>query len=166
MTLEQASLLIIIVPPILFLVIAILIRPPWKIIGFALLAGLVVGGVNMLGDYVAHMLELWKYPFTETVIAPPYMYLNSAIFYGAGIIGLLGWWIRRKWNWKGAIIFLIAFPFLALARDVGGSALTDTSGSLIVWGSGATPYLADFLLWLIMECSGFFLLFGLEKISK
>ena len=166
MSLEQTSLLILIVPPILFLVIAVLIRPPWKIIGCALIAGLVVGGVNMLGDLVANAFGLWHFPFTEAAVAPPYMYLNSVLFYGAGIIGLLGWRIRRKWGWKGAIIFLLVFPFFALARDASGSAIADTSGALIIWGPGGAPYVADFFLWSLMECAGFFTLFGLERMSK
>ena len=166
MPIQQIDLLVIIVPPVLFAVIAALIRPPWKIIGFALLAGLVVGGLNILGDAVAHHFGWWRYPFTRGNIAPLTFYLASALFYGAGIAGLVGWWVRHRFGWRGAAIFLIAFPFFGLGRDFGETRTFKFAGAMIEWGAGFAPYVADFLLWGIAASAGFFTLCLLEKMTR
>jgi hypothetical protein len=166
MSIQQASLLVIIVPPILFVVIAALIRPPWKIIGLALVAGLVVAGLNMAGDALAHHFGWWRYPFTEGSVAPLTFYMASWLFYGAGIVGLVGWWICRRFGWKGAAIFLVAFPFFGLARDFSETSTFKVAQSMIVWGPGFAPYLADFLTWGLAALVGFFTLYLLEKATQ
>jgi hypothetical protein len=163
MSLEQIQLYVLILPPILYAALALWIRPPWRIIGLSLLTGLVVGCLNLLGDTFAYYQGWWHYPFTTADHAPLTFYLAAALFYGAGIIGLVGWWARKRFSWRGGVVLLVVFPLWGLLRDFGGSALYNQTQTMIVWGEGFVPVVADFLLWASAGAAGFFTMVGLEK---
>ncbi len=97
--------------------------------------------------------------------APLTFYLAAALFYGAGIIGLVGWWARRRFGMRGGAILLVVFPLWGILRDFGGSALYNQTQTMIVWGKGFVPVMADFLLWAGAGAAGFFTMYGLEKWS-
>jgi hypothetical protein len=163
MSIGLIQLFVIIFPPILYSALALWIRPPWKVIGLSFITGLVMGCLNLLGDILAHYQGWWIYPFTSANHAPLTFYLGTVIFYGAGIIGLGGWWVRKSFGMRGGLILLMAFPVWGVLRDFGGSALTHQTGTMIVWGAGFVPVLADFTLWGCAGAAGFFTLSGLEK---
>jgi hypothetical protein len=163
MSLEQVQLFVLIFPPVLYAALALWIRPPWRIICLSLLTGLVVGSLNLLGDTFAYYQGWWHYPFTTANHAPLTFYLAAALFYGAGIIGLVGWWARKRFGWRGGVILLVIFPLWGLLRDFGGSALYNPAQTMIVWGEGFVPVAADFLLWAGAGAAGFFTMVGLEK---
>jgi hypothetical protein len=122
-----------------------------------------MGCLNLLGDMLAYSQGWWHYPFTTANHGPLTFYLGTVIFYGAGIMGLVGWWVRKRFGLRGGLILLIAFPLWGILRDFGGTALTDQGGTIIVWESGFAPVLADFLLWGCAGAAGFFIMLGLEK---
>ena len=163
MSLEQVQLFVLIFPPILYAALVVWIRPPWKIIGLSLVTGIVMGSLNLLGDMLAYHQGWWHYPFTTASHAPLTFYLATALFYGAGIMGLVGWWVRRRFGMRGGVILLVVFPLWGLLRDFGGSALYNQAQTMIVWGEGCVPVMADFLLWGSAGAVGFFTLYGLEK---
>jgi len=163
MSLEQVQLYVLILPPILYAALALCIRPPWKIIGLSLVTGFIMGSLNMLGDMLAYSQGWWHYPFTTASHAPLTFYLAAALFYGAGIIGLVGWWARKRFGWRGGATLLVVFPLWGILRDFGGSALYNQAQAMIVWGKGFAPVVADFLLWAGAGAAGFFTMVGLEK---
>ena len=132
-------------------------------IGVSFIAGVVMGCLNLLGDILAYYQNWWHYPFTPENHAPLTFYLGTVIFYGAGIMGLVGWWVRKRFGMRGGVILLIVFPLWGILRDFGGSALTNQTGTMIVWGKGFVPVLADFLLWGCAGAAGFFITLGLDK---
>ncbi len=166
MSLELIQIFVLIIPPILYVALALWTRPPWKVIGFSFVVGLLMGSLNLLGDILAYYQGWWHYPFTSANRAPLTFYLGTVIFYGAGIIGLVGWWVRKRVGIRGGLILLIAFPMWGILRDFAGSALTHQTGTMIVWGKGFVPVLADFLLWGSAGAAGFFVMLVLEKLSK
>lgn len=163
MSLELVQLFVLIFPPILYAGLALWIRPPWRIIGLSLAPGFVMGCLNMLGDMFAYSQGWWHYPFTTANHAPLTFYLATALFYGAGIMGLVGWWARKRFGWRGGAILLVVFPLWGILRDFGGSALYNQTQTMIVWGKGCVPVAADFLLWASAGAAGFFTMVGLEK---
>lgn len=165
MSLEQVQLFVLIFPPILYAALALWIHPPWKIIGLSLVTGLVLGCLNLLGDIFAYYQGWWHYPFTTASHAKLSFYLGTALFYGAGIMGLVGWWARKRFGRRGGIVLLVLFPLWGFLRDFGGSALYNQTQTMIVWGEGFVPGAADFLLWASAGAAGFFTMVGLEKWS-
>ncbi len=165
MSLKLVQLFVLILPPILYSALAFWIRPPWKVIGLSFIAGFVMGSLNLLGDMLAFYQSWWHYPFTTANHAPLTFYLGTVIFYGAGIMGLVGWWARKRFGWRGGVILLVVFPLWGILRDFGGSALYNQTQTMIVWGEGRVPVLADFLLWASAGAAGFFTMAGLVKWS-
>ena len=163
MSLEFVQRIVLILPPILYAGLALWIRPPWKIIGLSFIAGVLMGSLNLLGDMLAYSQGWWHYPFTTANHAPLTFYLATVIFYGAGIIGLVGWWVRKRFGMRGGAIMLVIFPLWGILRDFGGSAFYNQTQTFIIWGKGFVPVLADFLLWGSAGAAGFFTLVGLEK---
>jgi hypothetical protein len=165
MTLGLVQLFVIIFPPILYTGLALWIRPPWKVIGLSFIAGVLMGSLNLLGDILAYYQGWWHYPFTSANHAPLTFYLGTIIFYGAGIMGLVGWWVRKRFDWRGGVILLVVFPLWGILRDFGGTALYNQTQTMIIWGKGFVPIAADFLLCACAGAAGFFTLAGLEKWS-
>ena len=165
MSLELIQLFVMIIPPILYAALALWTRPSWKVIGFSIIAGLVMGCLNLLGDILAYYQGWWQYPFTSANHAPLMFYLGTVIFYGAGVMGLVGWWVRKRFGMRGGLILLTAFPLWGILRDFAGSALTHQTGTMIVWGMGFVPVLADFLLWGCAGAAGFFIMSVMDKLS-
>jgi len=163
MSLEFVQIIVLIIPPILYAGLALWIRPPWKVIGFSFIAGFVMGSLNLLGDILAYYQDWWHYPFTTANHTPLTFYLGSVIFYGAGIMGLVGWWVRTRFGWHGGVILLVVFPVWGILRDFGGAALYNQTQTMIVWGKGLVTVLADFVLWGSAGAAGFFTMTGLEK---
>jgi hypothetical protein len=166
MSLEYIRWYVLIFPPILLAALALWIHPPWKILGLSLIAGIVMGILNLLGDILAYTQGWWRYPFTTENHAPLTFYLGTVLFYGAGIIGLVGWWARKRFGWRGGTVLLIVFPLWGILRDFGSTAFLKQAQAMIVWGKGPASVVADFLLWAIAGAAGFFTLYGLEKLLK
>ena len=163
MSLEFIKLIVLILPPILYAGLALWIRQPWKVIGLSFIAGFVMGSLNLLGDMLAYYQDWWHYPFTNANHAPLTFYLATVIFYGAGIMGLVGWWTRKRFGWRGGVVLLVLFPLWGILRDFGGSALYNHTQTMIVWGKCFIPVVADFLLWASAGAAGFFTMVALEK---
>jgi hypothetical protein len=166
MSLRMINLIVLIVPPVLFAFIAAVLRPGWKVAGLALAAGLFTGGVNLAGDALAHHFGWWRFPFTTGSTAPLIYYLAAGLFYGAGMAGLVGRWVRLRFGWKGASIFLAVFPFFGLGRDFGSTGYFQFAAAMIAWGPGFLPVLMDFLLWGLAISAGFFALVLLERAAQ
>jgi hypothetical protein len=171
MSFQSLNLIVMIIPLIVFVVIAVLIRPPGRVIWLSLLAGLVTAGVNMLADALASHFGWWAFPGSTAVggIGQPSIYLVAWLLYGAGIACLvIGWWVRRKYGWKGVAFFLVALPFFVVLRDFSEAHLPTVS-TMVVWGAGLGPWVADFFTWGIAfsaGCCAFYFLTGTVKRRK
>lgn len=109
--------------------------------------GALIGGVAvtllMVGvDALARERGWWYYPDVSTPYGLPLMYAAAALWYGAGV-ALIGWWLTRRFGWRGLVGLVGAAAILGPVRDYAGAALTGA----IVFGPGTTPALLDAACW-------------------
>jgi len=113
-----------------------------RIVG-ALAGGLAGGLVIALTDFIASLLGLWYYPGITPYTQLEY-YIPAALLYGSGM-ALIGWRINRRFSIKGLMIFILLFGVYGSTRDFIVAATS--SGSVITYGTGTVPVIADYLAW-------------------
>ncbi len=151
-----------VVSPILFVVIALLVRPPGKVVLFALIGGVAFALLNNLSDVVAYWVGWWYFPFASGRYPPLTSYVPSLLIFGAGMVGLGGWWIRRRFGLRSAIVFLPVFAVLGVLRGVWEWVFN--AGSIWVRGPGLVPTLALYFDWLILALVTYIIVFWLDKL--
>ena len=105
MSLEQVRLFVLIFPPIQYAALVLWYNPSCRVIGFSLVTSLVMGSLNLQGDMPAASQGWWHVPFAIGNHAPLMLYLGAALLYCAGIIGLAGWWVRKRFGWRGGFLY-------------------------------------------------------------
>ena len=144
-----------VVPFVVFVYLAFLLfmHPPKEVIIATVTGGLVLGIINALVDLLAYYTSLWHYTASGLLLHLPLpLYLTPIVIYG-GVGYLLTW---RFWNTRAhwfAWLLLIGIPLFGFARDLLDAAVTHSS--YITWDSSLAGPL-DFVLWVAMFYSGFF----------
>jgi hypothetical protein len=154
-----------IVSLILFAVIALFVRPPMKIVVFALIGGVVFAALNMVSDMIAYWADWWRFPFVQDRYPSLMFYIPALFFYGAGVAGLIGWWLRNKFGNRSAIIFLpLVAALVGLVRPIVEWIVK--SGTIMVLRNDVVSYLALYLDCLLLSAVAYLVVLGLERISK
>jgi hypothetical protein len=123
--------------PVLFTVFTLFTRAPARRIAAALAGGVAFAIGNLGWDLLAERTGWWWYPGFRSHV--PLSWYAAAGLSAAGV-GLFGWRVHRRFGTKGVGIFLVAFALLCVIRDY---RVAQTQASLITFGSGLTPWLAD-----------------------
>src|ERR1700730_14885564 len=101
-------------------------RPPKAVIVALLLAGLLVGIINIAFDLLAYYAHWWHYILNGLILHLPLpFYISSVLIYG-GVAYLLIWRFWRGRSHWIAMLLLIGVPILGIVRDVLGG-LSQTS---------------------------------------
>jgi len=124
---------------ILFALMAFFTRATTRRIIGALIGSLPLIAMVMFYDSIASRLGWWRYPSVPVGSPGPFLiYIDAALFYGAGL-GLVGWRIIRRYGRRGLIGFLIGFALFGVTRDY---IMGATTGA-IDFGPGPLPFIAD-----------------------
>jgi hypothetical protein len=132
--------------PVIFVVTAWLTRAPLRRIAGALAGGVAFAVGNAAIDEVAHHVGWWWYPHLGGHGHAPALWYAAAGLAGAGV-SMIGWRVHRRFAVRGVVVFLGAFGLFCIARDARVAAADD---SLIVFGAGALPRLADGLAGVVL----------------
>jgi hypothetical protein len=132
-----------IVAPILFTVVTLFTRAPPRRIAAALAGGVAFAIGNVGWDVLAERSGWWWYPgFADPSHGPPLWYAAAGL--SASGVGLLGWLAYRLFGAKGVGGFLVAFTIAGVVRDY---RVAHAPASVITFGSGLVPWLADAAGW-------------------
>jgi hypothetical protein len=139
---------------VVYLGVLLFVHPPRPVLIASLLAGLLMGVINMLFDILAYSAHWWHYTLNGLILHVPVpFYITPILIYGS--IDLLLIW--RFWNGRGhwfALVLLIGTPFIKAGTDILGALVSHTSYTS--FDSALAPPL-DVLMWLLMFYAGCFL---------
>lgn len=149
------------------------IRPPKKVFLQSLLAGLVVGIINLLVDIVAYAAHWWQYTYRQpslgkstalqttlantltgimnTLHAPLPLYITPILIYGS-LIFLLIWrfnWGKLRWLSR---LLLIGTPIFCIVRNILDVVLHN---SLQTWENVPMAVIGTIVLWLVAFFAGY-----------
>lgn len=138
---------------VVYLAALLFIRPPRPVLIASLLAGLLMGIINVLFDILAYYAHWWHYTLNGQILHVPIpFYITPILVYGS-IAFLLIW---RFWHGRGrwfALLLLIGTPFFKAGTEILGALVSHTSyanfDSVL-----AAPL--DVVMWLLMFYAGFF----------
>jgi hypothetical protein len=130
--------------PLVFGACALATRAPGRRMVAALAGGLAFAAGNVGCDLLAHAAGWWWYPGTGA--RGPLLWYAAASLSAAGV-SLLGWRAWRRFGLRGAGAFLALFTVYGALRDWRVARAPD---SVIVFGPGAAPWLADATAWLTL----------------
>ncbi|GAC1377852.1 MAG: hypothetical protein NVSMB44_47250 [Ktedonobacteraceae bacterium] len=175
---EALEFLALVVPFLILVYFAFLlfIRPPRKVFWISLLAGLIVGVVNFIGDKVAYQMHWWHYQFSPVALqrgaaplqvlvadlftqsmaslhVPLAFYLSTILIFGSLAFLLIWrfWDSRSRWL---ALLLLIGTPIFCIVRDILGG-LQKTSYQ--VWENTSAATILTVAMWLVGFYLGFWL---------
>jgi len=127
------------------------IRPTRAVFLASLLAGLVVGIINIAVELLAYYASWWHYTLNGLILHLPLpFYISSVLFYGS-VAYLLIW---RFWKGRGhwfALFLLIGLPIFGMLRDIYGGV---THTSYAIWDNVPLAILATIGMWLLMFYAG------------
>lgn len=133
-----------VVAPLLFLASAYFTRASRRRIVGALAGAMAYAALTYLWDLVAAVAGWWHYPFDPTITGRMLALYVPAGLVAGGAFGLVGWRSTRRFGWQGLAVFLLGWGLWGAVHDIGGSAVF-ASSQLMVFASGLTPVVADFL---------------------
>jgi hypothetical protein len=134
-------------PAIVFLLCVYFTRASRQRILSSVAGGTIFMLGNILVDLCGHRQGWWWYPgMGDRGYAPLAWYAGAGI--GFAGIGLIGWRIHRRFGWRGLAIFVAGFSIFGVLRDWVVS--TTIRKGVIVFGSGITPWAADYLAWFLL----------------
>lgn len=127
----------------LFAIVAYFTRANWHRILGAMLACVPLALLVYFVDRLALRMGWWFYPALPNGPTPIAWCIAAALVFG-GTMGLVGWRILRRYATPGFIIFALLLSLFGISRDLAWSHF----GSVISFGPGFLPYLADYLAYL------------------
>ncbi len=173
---EALEFLALVVPFLIMVYLACLlfIRPPRKVFWISLLAGLIVGIVNLVIDAIAYQAHWWHYVFAavalqrgaspsqtlianlftqsmETLHVPLPFYLTPILIFGS-LTFLLIW---RFWYGRGhwfSLLLLVGTPIFCIVRDIWGGV---QKTSYQVWDNIPLATVMTVVMWLVAFYLGF-----------
>jgi hypothetical protein len=132
--------------PLVFAVSAFATRAPGRRIAAALAGGAAFGVGNAAFDLLAHAVGWWSYPGLGDGSHAPLLWYAAALL-SAGGVSLIGWRVRRRFGARGLSVFLVAFALYGALRDWRVAHAPD---SVLSFGPGPSPWLADAFAWLTL----------------
>lgn len=153
---QVGAYLALVVPVLIVFYLACLlfVRPSRQAFLFSILAGLLVGLVNMLVDIQAYNAHWWHYTLDETILHVPLPFYVSPVLIFGSLAYLLIW---RFWSgstrWISWLI-MIGVPIFCSLRDIIGAV---NGGSDIMFDNAKIAPVADTVMWFVAFFAGFFL---------
>ena len=132
--------------PLVFAVCAFATRAPARRIAAALAGGAAFAAGNIGWDVLAHAAGWWSYRGVGGSARGPLLWYAAAALSAAGV-SLIGWRAWRRFGARGVCAFLALFTLYGALRDWRVARAAD---SVIVFGPGAAPWLADAIAWLTL----------------
>jgi hypothetical protein len=151
---------------VVYLAALLFIRPPRPVLLASLLAGLLMGIINILFDILAYYAHLWHYTLDGLILHVPIPFYTTPILVYGSIVFLLIW---RFWNGRGhwfAFLLLIGTPIFKAASEILGALVSHTSYANFDSQLSAP---LDVVMWLFMFYAGFFVfkrLVGKERQAR
>ncbi len=136
-----------------YLFALLLIRPSLKAFWFSLLAGLVMGLINLGVDLAAYYAHWWHYALKELLFHIPLpFYMTPVLIYGSMVYLLIWRFWRGRWHWLSRLL-LFGLPIFGILRDI----ITERIGATyITWDSlWAVP--VTIVMWPLMFYAGYLL---------
>jgi hypothetical protein len=140
---NHSPAVVLIAPCLVFLGCAYFTRTPAARVGAALLSSIATGTLNVLADVLGHHQGWWWYPAMGARSVGPLEWYAAA---GIGVAGLtlIGWRVHRRYGLLGLTVFLMGLAAFGTTRDW---AVSTADPTLIQFGAGAIPWIADFAAW-------------------
>jgi hypothetical protein len=139
-------LLSVLAAPLVFAGCAAVTRAPVRRMLAALAGGLVFAVGNVAWDVLARAAGWWSFRGVGESGRGPLLWYAAAALSVAGV-SLLGWRAWRRFGARGAAAFLALFTLYGVLRDW---RVARAAGSVLVFGPGASPWLADAVAWLTL----------------
>ena len=144
---QQAILIGYFVAPAIFLLCAYFTRSGVRRTMSGVAGAIAYCLVQYAWDRVAAASGWWSYPAYHSPRGLP---MPFEIYFFSGLVfagfGLVGWRIARRFGRIGMLAFLFGWSLWGFFLDNAGSALFSSS-RLMVFGAGAAPKIADFLVY-------------------
>jgi hypothetical protein len=138
---------------IVYLIALLLIRPPLRVFFSSVLAGLVMGVINLGFDLTAYYAHWWHYALKELLWHLPLpFYMIPILIYGSMIYLLIWRFWRGRWHWLAQVL-LFGLPVFGIVRDIVNVAI---GASYVAWDSFLGP-LMTIVLWPVMFYAGYLL---------
>lgn len=139
---------------IVYLAFLMFIHPTKPVLLASLLAGLVMGLINMAFDLLAYYAHWWHYTLNGLMLHLPIPFYISPILVYGSIAFLLIWrfW-HGRYHWL-SLLLLIAIPLFRATTDILGAAVTH-SGYIQYDSLPAAPM--NVVMWLVMFYVSFFI---------
>jgi hypothetical protein len=136
-----------------YLIALLLIRPPLRVFFVSLLAGLVLGLINLGVDLAAYYAHWWHYALNELVFHLPLpFYMTPILIYGSMVYLLIWRFWQGRWH-RLARLLLFGLPIFGILRDI---VTVRIGASYIVWDSlWAVP--VTIVTWPVMFYAGYLL---------
>lgn len=112
----------------------------------ALAGGLAFAVGNVGWDFLGRWQSWWWYPREGGRAYLPLFWYGAVGLSAAGV-SLIGWRVHRRWGRRGLAIFVVLFSMNGTLRDW---RVSRTDPEMIRFGTGARPWVADFLAWLTL----------------
>src|SRR5436189_5265434 len=101
-----------------YLIALLLIRPSLRAFLVSLLAGLVMGLINLGADLAAYYAHWWHYSLRELVFHLPLpFYMTPILIYGSMVYLLIWRFWQGRWHWLARLL-LFGLPIFGILRDI------------------------------------------------
>ncbi|GCE10145.1 hypothetical protein [Tengunoibacter tsumagoiensis] len=160
---------------ILYAAVLLFIRPTRAAWLASLLAGLLMGIINIVGDLLAYSAHWWHYSFHAMTFqsVPAYLlpvinafnamesnwhislpfYLTPVLIFGSlGYLFVWRFW-RSRAHWV-SLVALVAVPLFCIVRDILGGV---SNTSFQIWENVPAAIIATVVMWLVAFFAGFLL---------
>jgi hypothetical protein len=139
---------------IVYLAFLMFIHPTRPILLASLLAGLIMGLINMAFDLLAYYAHWWHYTLNGLMLHLPIpFYITPILVYGSIAFLLIWRFWHGRYHWL-SLLLLIAIPLFRAATDILGAAVTH-SGYIQYDSLLAGPM--NVVMWLVMFYASFFI---------
>ena len=137
---------------VFFLAVLLFTRAPRTVAIPALLAGLVLGVFNVLGDLLAYFAHWWHYNLSGLIFHLPIpFYITPILTYGASAY-LIIWRLQRtRYHWIAQLL-LFGLPVFGIVRDVYSGF---TAAATITWDNPIPATIFTIILWPLMFYTGY-----------